>query len=169
MANVSDRIEATKNTITDPLPTPPSTTKQKVQPEELLKRLRWGEPALTIFDIRDRDAFNGERITGAVPMPLTQLPNAAEPMLEYQRDIYVYGDRDEAVADAANRLRQVGFQNVAELQGGLSAWKAVDGPVEGVYAFPSPVDRPQPTDDTTAEPTDAAPESAPESADESQR
>jgi hypothetical protein len=30
--------------------------------------LAWGEPALSILDVRNRDAFNYERITGAMPL-----------------------------------------------------------------------------------------------------
>jgi rhodanese-related sulfurtransferase len=39
----------------------------------LKKRLDWGEPALTIIDVRDREAFNTSHITGAVSLPLSQL------------------------------------------------------------------------------------------------
>ncbi len=139
MSTISDQVESAKETITEPLPTTQNTpTGQTVKPEELLRRLQWGEPALTIVDIRDRESFNGERITGAVPMPMSQLPDAVESSLEYKRDIYIYGDDEGAVAEAANQLRQNGYQNVAEVEGGLSAWKAVSGPTEGVNAFSSP-------------------------------
>jgi len=139
MTNFSDRIESTKSNITDPLPTPPDLQGQQADPKELLQRLNWGEPALTIIDTRDRAAFNNERITGAVPMSQEHLPDAAIPDLEYNRDIYLYGDTAESAATAANQLRQAGYQKVAEIRGGLSAWKDISGPTEGVKAFSSPV------------------------------
>ena len=33
---------------------------------ELIARLRWGQPALTIVDLRDRPTYNHHRITGAL-------------------------------------------------------------------------------------------------------
>ena len=138
MAQVSDQIESVKSTITEPLPTPPELTGKKDSPNELLSRLNWGEPGLTIVDVRSREAFNNERITGAVPMPMGQIPESEEPLLEYERDLYIYGDSAETAAEAANQFRQAGFKHVAEIEGGLDAWKKIGGPTEGVYAFSSP-------------------------------
>ena len=134
---VADQIASVKATVTKPLPTPPAMSTVEAPPQELLKRLNWGEPALTIIDVRSRDAFNDERITGAVPMPMDQLLAEAESALEYSRDIYVYGDGN--AAEAASQLRQAGYAKVALLQGGLAAWKAIGGATEGVSAFSSPV------------------------------
>ncbi|PZV08032.1 MAG: rhodanese-like domain-containing protein [Leptolyngbya sp.] len=133
---VSNQVESAKATVTKPLPKPPAMSTSQAPAEELLKRLQWGEPALTIIDVRSREDFNNERITGAVPMPIGQILDNAENALEHKRDIYIYGDSAD---DAASQLRQAGYANVAVLQGGLSAWKAVGGPTEGVYAFSSPL------------------------------
>ena len=138
MTNLSDQIESAKSTVTEPLPTPPDMSGKQSSPKELLSRLNWGEPGLTIVDIRSREAFNNERITGAVPMPMDQIPGSAESTLEYERDMYIYSDSAENTAEAANRFRQAGFKHVAELQGGLDAWKRIGGPTEGIYAFSSP-------------------------------
>lgn len=133
---VPDQIESAKSTLTKPLPTPPSMSASQASPEELLKRLNWGEPALTILDVRSREEFNNERITGAVPMPIDQIPDGIESTLENKRDIYIYG---ESADDAASQLRQAGYSSVAVVQGGLSAWKAIGGSTEGVLAFSSPI------------------------------
>lgn len=95
-------------------------------------RLNWGEPALTIIDVRDRAAFNQGHIMGAIAMPLHELVERAQANLELNRDIYVYGDNAEETADAATRLRQVGYQHIAELTGGLSAWRLANYPIEGI-------------------------------------
>lgn len=109
----------------------PEPLKAKSQVADLKKRLDWGEPALTIIDVRDRDAFNTNHITGAIPMPMDVLLQRATDSLELIRDIYVYGETDQETEAAAAQLRQIGFQNVAELVGGLAAWKAAGYPVEG--------------------------------------
>jgi rhodanese-related sulfurtransferase len=137
-ANVAEQVESVKSAVTSPLPTPPEMSGRQAPPQELLERLRWGEPALTIIDARDREAFNNERITGAVPMPEGQFPSATVPELEVNRDIYLYSDTAESATQAANQLRQAGYQKVAELQGGLSGWKRAGGPTEGIEAFASP-------------------------------
>jgi rhodanese-related sulfurtransferase len=133
---VSDQVQSAKSAVTKPLPTPAKTSGDQATAEELLKRLNWGEPALTIIDARSREAFNAERITGA--MSRDQISEATESTLEYQRDLYIYGDDSGQASEVAGQLREAGYKNVALLQGGLSAWKAVGGSTEGVEAFSSP-------------------------------
>jgi rhodanese-related sulfurtransferase len=100
----------------------------------LKERLDWGEPALTIVDIRDRHAFNAAHIMGAVSIPMNELVARAIANLELIRDIYVYGETNEQTAKAASNLRAAGYKNVAELVGGLAAWKAIGYPTEGSAA-----------------------------------
>ena len=113
-------------------PTPKSLKAQSTV-FDLKERLDWGEPALTIIDVRSREAFNKNRITGSISMPVDELVARASTSFELERDIYVYGETDEATAAAANKLREAGYQRIAELIGGLAAWKAANGPVEGAY------------------------------------
>ncbi len=98
---------------------------------DLKERLDWGEPALTIIDVRERDAFNTSHISGAISLPINELVNRALINLELTRDLYVYGATDEQTALAADQLRAAGYQNVSELRGGLAAWKANGYTIEG--------------------------------------
>lgn len=98
----------------------------------LKNRLDWGEPALTIVDVRDRNAFNASHIMGAIVMPMNELVTTARASLELIRDIYVYGETDEQTAEAASKLRDAGYQCIAELTGGLAAWNMAKYPIEGV-------------------------------------
>jgi rhodanese-related sulfurtransferase len=97
---------------------------------DLKARLDWGEPALTIIDVRDRSEFNISHIMGAVPMPLNEPADRVLDKLELGRDIYIYGGTDEETAEAAAQLRAAGYRNVSEIRGGLAAWKAVGYPLE---------------------------------------
>jgi rhodanese-related sulfurtransferase len=99
---------------------------------DLKARLDWGEPALTIIDVRDRREFNISHIMGAVPMPLNEATDRVLNKLELGRDIYIYGATDEETAVGAARLREAGYRNVSEIRGGLAAWKAVGYPVESM-------------------------------------
>ncbi len=112
------------------IPVPP-TIESKVRIYDLKSRLDWGEPALTIIDVRDRDQFNNSHIMGAISFPMNELSDRALMSLELTRDIYVYGETDEMTAEAAMQLRQAGYLNVAEISGGLAAWKAAGYSIEG--------------------------------------
>ena len=108
----------------------PDALKSAASPSELKKRLDWGEPALTIIDIRNRETFSKSHITGAASIPDAVLVDTVSASLELERDIYIYGNNDEQSSEAAHRLREAGYQSVAELKGGLPAWKAIKGSVE---------------------------------------
>ena len=109
----------------------PAPLKSQSLVNDLKERLDWGEPALTIIDIRDRSAFNISHISGAISLPMNELVARALINLELTRDLYVYGSTDEQAADAAAQLRTAGYQNVSQLTGGLAAWKANGYPIEG--------------------------------------
>ncbi len=95
-------------------------------------RLEWGQPALTIIDVRDRCTYNQGHIMGALPIPIEDLVNRARMSFNTQRDIYVYGEDELQAADAVRRLNAVGFTNVSEIQGGIAAWQNIGGAIEGV-------------------------------------
>ncbi len=131
MSKVEDAIEKAKEILPNVTPTPPGL-KAESSVHDLKSRLEWGEPALTILDVRPRDVYNSGHIMGAMEFPIEKLVDLAKNNLEANRDIYVYGATDQETADAARQLRQAGFKNVAELKGGLEAWKAVAGSTEGI-------------------------------------
>lgn len=136
---VSEAILTIKDKLPDITPTPPALQAQS-SANDLKARLEWGEPALTILDVRARDTYNDGHIMGAMPMPMEELVDLAKPALALNRDIYVYADSDQQTTEAATELRDAGFQNVAELQGGLAAWKAIGGPTEGIVESQTPPD-----------------------------
>jgi rhodanese-related sulfurtransferase len=112
----------------------PSPLQAQSRVYDLKTRLDWGEPALTIIDVRDRSQFSERHILGAVSMPMDQVVSLALSTLALNRDLYVYGETDEETAEVASHLREAGFMNVSELRGGLPAWKAVGYPVESLNA-----------------------------------
>jgi rhodanese-related sulfurtransferase len=129
----AEQILKAKDNLPEVTPTPPEMEKPKSSPQALKERLEWGEPGFTVLDVRDREAFNKSRIMGAMPFPLNDEAVAERTIgtLEPNREIYVYGDSDEEASRGAAKLREHGFTEVAELQGGLSAWKNIGAPTEG--------------------------------------
>ncbi|QSJ16857.1 rhodanese-like domain-containing protein [Nostoc sp. UHCC 0702] len=101
---------------------------------DLKSRLQWGQPALTIVDVRDRTSYNHGHISGAIPIPLDSLASRAKTALHTERHIYVYGENDQQTAEAAKLLRDTGYAEVAGIEGGFSAWKTAGGAIEGLDA-----------------------------------
>jgi rhodanese-related sulfurtransferase len=137
MSDIQDAIVDAKDKLPNVTPVPPGFHSQATA-HELKSRLQWGEPGLTIIDVRNHEVYNQSRISGAMNMPIDRLPGMATASLRPDRDIYVYGKDAEETAAAANLLREAGFQKVAELQGGLTTWQEIEGNVEGIDAFTDP-------------------------------
>ncbi|NJR64823.1 MAG: rhodanese-like domain-containing protein [Leptolyngbyaceae cyanobacterium CRU_2_3] len=137
MKNIEDTILDTKDKLPNVTPVPPGFHNQATA-HELKSRLNWGEPGLTILDVRDHTSFGECHIMGAMNMPNEELSTLAESGLEFNRDLYVYGASDQESASAVDTLRSAGFERVAELKGGLSAWREIAGSVEGTATNQSP-------------------------------
>ncbi|WP_035990522.1 rhodanese-like domain-containing protein [Leptolyngbya sp. KIOST-1] len=112
----------------------PSPLRPQSRVYDLKERLDWGEPALTIIDVRDRADFNQSHITGAISMPTDSLLAMAAQCFEVTRDLYIYSNTDDEATAVAEQLRQRGFSRVAIVRGGVAAWKAAGFPVEVVTA-----------------------------------
>ena len=112
----------------------PEPIKTESRVYDLKERLDWGEPALSIVDIRDLNEFNQSHITGAISIPTTRLVNDASQYFETDRDIYLYGNTDEETMAVAEQLRSAGFSNLSVLRGGVAAWKAAGFPTETISA-----------------------------------
>ncbi len=112
----------------------PDSLKPRSSVQDLNERLKWGEPALTIVDVRDPASFYKSHIMGAINVPMESLVGKAQASLSVARDIYVHGETDEETATAAAQLRDAGFETVSELKGGLKAWESAKFAVERVAA-----------------------------------
>jgi rhodanese-related sulfurtransferase len=136
MADLHDIIEGVRDALGNLTPTP-VVLQEESTAHDLKKRLEWGEPALSIIDIRDRETFNQGRITGAVSMPMERLAELKS-TLQPQHDIYIYGDTDAQAHQAAQMLRDAGFEAVTHIMGGLEAWHEIGGPTEGIEEDAAP-------------------------------
>ncbi|MBD2034653.1 rhodanese-like domain-containing protein [Phormidium sp. FACHB-592] len=136
MGNLEDAIKSAKDALPNITPTPPGF-KTESSAHDLKSRLEWGEPALTILDVRDRESFNAGHIMGAMPMPPDKLVGDTIPIAK-ERDIYIYGATEEESTQAATKLREAGYTNVAVIKGGLEAWKEIAGSTEGTEEIAHP-------------------------------
>lgn len=120
-----------QTSIAENLPIPPDQEMPVSSPQALKKRLDWGEPGFTVLDARDKESFLEEHITGAM---LLDFVGDSLSSMSRRRDIYVYGDGEEEASQAAEKLRNAGFNRVSRIEGGLARWKAISGPTEGRLA-----------------------------------
>jgi sulfur dioxygenase len=85
-----------------------------------------------ILDVREPEEFTGPlgRIPGAILIPLGQLSNRTQELAKSKPIVAVCraGGRS---AQATNMLRQAGFEQVANLSGGMLRWRTEGCTVEG--------------------------------------
>jgi rhodanese-related sulfurtransferase len=112
----------------------PSPMKAESRVYDLKERLDWGEPALSIVDVRDRSEFNQSHITGAISIPATRLVSEAAKYFEIDRDIYLYSNTDDEASAVVEQLKAQGYTNVSVVRGGVAAWKAAGFPIESITA-----------------------------------
>ena len=88
--------------------------------------------AAQILDVREPDEFIGPlgHIRGAILIPLGQL-SARVAELDKARPVVAVCRSGARSAHATNMLRQAGFSRIANLAGGMLAWRAGHHPVEG--------------------------------------
>jgi molybdopterin/thiamine biosynthesis adenylyltransferase/rhodanese-related sulfurtransferase len=91
-----------------------------ISPQELKRKMDAQEP-LQLIDVREPFEFEIARINGAKLIPLGQLPERLEE-LQCERQMVVHCHSGGRSAEAVRLLRQRGFTNVYNLEGGIDAW-----------------------------------------------
>lgn len=95
-----------------------------VTPGELKSRLDAGE-SLQLLDVRERWEFELTRIEGSELAPMSTLAQGA-PSIAQDRQTVVVCHHGVRSAHAIRLLRSAGFERLANLDGGLDAYAAVD-------------------------------------------
>jgi hydroxyacylglutathione hydrolase len=98
-----------------------------VSPQELAERMQTNH--LLVVDVRGASERNTERIAGTRHIPLGYLPDHLDE-LPSDADIVLHCTSGVRSQIAASLLQRHGFANVANLVGGIDAWKASGMPVE---------------------------------------
>lgn len=87
-----------------------------------------------LFDVRTAGEYNSGHISGSLQADYTNQQEFAERVqyLDKQKPVFIYclsGGRSSA---AAKWMRENGFKEVVEMDGGIRAWKEAGKPLEGV-------------------------------------
>jgi len=83
-----------------------------------------------VLDVRDPGEYGAGHILGAKNLPLARLDSAGEVAKKKDATLIVYCDTGDRSGKAVAALKKQGYSKVANLSGGLSAWKQAGLPVE---------------------------------------
>ncbi len=82
------------------------------------------DEGVTVLDVREPDEFEAGHIPGARPLPRGLLEyKAAEELPDKDARIVVHCALGGRGSLAAKSLKEMGYTNVANMEGGLSAWR----------------------------------------------
>ena len=80
--------------------------------------------AITVLDVREPDEFEAGHVPGAKPLPRGLLEyKAADELPDKDARIVVHCALGGRGSLAAKSLKEMGYTNVANMEGGLSAWR----------------------------------------------
>jgi rhodanese-related sulfurtransferase len=103
--------------------TPPSAQLQSITAIELQQLIAGDRQSCLLVDVREPSEYNRERISGSIAQPLSTFnPESIDLPPDYQ--IILCCESGRRSTQAAQKLFQAGFTEVAHLSGGLAAWKA---------------------------------------------
>ncbi|WP_203247308.1 rhodanese-like domain-containing protein [Sporosarcina beigongshangi] len=75
------------------------------------------------IDVRTPGEFKGNHIKGFKNIPLHQLSQKAEQELSKEKEVIVICQSGMRSQKASKVLRKIGFTKVANVKGGMSAWR----------------------------------------------
>lgn len=91
---------------------------------------REGDPGFVVIDVRRPDEFAGGHIPGAINIDSADFSEHLD-ALDRNGTYLVYCQRGGRSAGVRELMREAGFREVYEIEGGMSAWKAAGLPVAG--------------------------------------
>jgi rhodanese-related sulfurtransferase len=87
-------------------------------------RAESGEATTVVVDVREPDEWEAGRIPGAKPLPRGLLEvRASEELPDKDARIVVHCALGGRGALAARSLKEMGYTNVANMEGGMKAWR----------------------------------------------
>jgi rhodanese-related sulfurtransferase len=106
---------------------------ENLDPDTVERELASGEAVLV--DIREAEELQGGRIEGSVHVPRGMLEFRADPTSPYHQEpldpskrVILHCASGGRSALAAATLKEMGYQNVAHLDGGFNGWKEAGKP-----------------------------------------
>lgn len=108
---------------------------ENLTPEQVARELESGDAVLV--DVREPQEREADAIPGSISAPRGMLEFYADPSLPYhkeefdpERRIILHCASGGRSALGAATLKQMGYDNVAHLEGGIKAWQEAGNPTE---------------------------------------
>jgi rhodanese-related sulfurtransferase len=93
----------------------------EITTEEVRGKLDSGE-VFTLLDVREPWEFETAKISGAILMPMGEVPSRAHQELDPDDHIIVVCHHGVRSMNVTVWLRQQGFENAQSMRGGIDAW-----------------------------------------------
>ena len=112
----------------------------RISAEEFLRLANAASSMRYIIDVRSEDEYAAGHVPGSVSLPGGQAVQRADDFVAVRNApvVFVSNESTRAIM-AAYWYRQMGFPNVAVLQGGLRAWEVAGGSMETGVRNPQPL------------------------------
>jgi rhodanese-related sulfurtransferase len=103
----------------------------KISSQELKKKIDRGDHFILV-DARDTNSYESEHMMGAISLPLSEVDEKADQLLDRSVDVIVYCNSLACLTSAneVKKLKQMGFRNVQHYAGGIQDWKKAGYPTE---------------------------------------
>ena len=85
---------------------------------------------LVYLDVRESNEWNLFRIPGAVHLPVGRVREGVRNVVTPEKRVIVYCARGVRAAQAAEIMRELGYDRVATIKGGVFAWHEVGGELD---------------------------------------
>jgi rhodanese-related sulfurtransferase len=99
--------------------------------DELEEKLANDE--ITLIEVLDEEEYERNHIKGAINVPLSEIGREIKGKFSQDEEIVVYCADSSCGASpkAAEKLDELGFENVFDYQGGKKDWKEAGNPMSG--------------------------------------
>ena len=97
-----------------------------------LKELQKKKDEVILIEVLDPEQYNDFHIKGAINVPYKKIASEAEKKFKKDEEIVVYCSDSECQSSkiAADKLDDMGYENVWHYKGGKKEWKEAGLPVE---------------------------------------
>ena len=92
-----------------------------IQASEVREKMKTSEGSFQLLDVREEDEVEKQRIPGSVWIPLGELKKRAGE-LDKQKETAVHCHSGQRSYKACLKLKQEGFENVKNVDGGILCW-----------------------------------------------
>lgn len=95
-----------------------------------LKNALEKEKDFVLVDVRTPDEYKAGHLSGSLLVPLDTIDRNAENVLtDKDKKLFVYCRTGRRSAEAVGKLRSMGYTNVYDVSGGITAWQASGYPI----------------------------------------